>query len=54
VFGVLRQIQLSRELGLPYLYLGYWIADCRKMDYKRAYRPLEMYRDGRWKEENFG
>ena len=49
VFGVLEQIRLARELGLPYLYLGYWIADCRKMAYKRAYRPLEMLRQGRWR-----
>ena len=48
VFGVLQQIRLARELGLPYLYLGYWIADCRKMAYKRAYRPLEMLLQGRW------
>ncbi len=48
VYSVLTQIRLARELGLPYLYLGYWIADCRKMAYKRAYRPLEMLLDGRW------
>ncbi len=48
VYSVLMQIRLARELGLPYLYLGYWIADCRKMAYKRAYRPLEMLLDGRW------
>ncbi len=48
VYGVLEQIRLARELGLPYLYLGYWIADCRKMAYKRAYRPLEMLLRGRW------
>jgi arginyl-tRNA--protein-N-Asp/Glu arginylyltransferase len=48
VHGVLTQIRLAREMGLPYLYLGYWIADCRKMAYKQAYRPLEALREGRW------
>lgn len=48
VYSVLEQIRLARDLGLPYLYLGYWIADCRKMAYKRAYRPLEMLMQGRW------
>lgn len=48
VYGVLSEIALTRELGLPYLYLGYWIAQCRKMSYKRAYQPLEVLRDGRW------
>ncbi|HNQ03030.1 MAG TPA: arginyltransferase [Thiobacillaceae bacterium] len=48
VYGVLSQIRLARELGLPYLYLGYWIADCRKMAYKQAYRPLEAWLGGHW------
>jgi arginine-tRNA-protein transferase len=48
VHGVLSQVRLAREMGLTYLYLGYWIADCRKMAYKQAYRPLEALRDGRW------
>ena len=48
VFGVLTQIRLAREMGLPYLYLGYWIRDCRKMAYKRDYRPLEALADGQW------
>lgn len=48
VYGVLNEIALARELALPYLYLGYWIAQCRKMSYKRDYQPLELLRDGRW------
>jgi arginine-tRNA-protein transferase len=54
VFGVLEQLRLARELNLPYLYLGYWIADCRKMAYKRAYQPLEMLLQGRWQEDAHG
>lgn len=49
VFNVLWQVRLARQLGLPYLYLGYWIAGCRKMAYKSVYRPLQgLQRDGRW------
>ncbi len=48
VYGVLSQIRLARDMDLPYLYLGYWIADCRKMAYKQAYRPLEARVDGHW------
>jgi len=47
-FGVLSQIGLAREIGLPYVYLGYWIEECSKMAYKRGYRPLEGLVGGRW------
>lgn len=46
--GVLTQIRLAREIGLPYVYLGYWIEACNKMAYKRTYSPLEGLIDGRW------
>jgi arginine-tRNA-protein transferase len=49
VLGVLNQIRLTREIGLPYLYLGYWIEDCGKMAYKHDYQPLEAFVDGRWR-----
>jgi len=47
-YAILWQIAHCRHWGLPYLYLGYWIADCRKMAYKADYRPLEALRGGRW------
>ena len=45
---ILRQIELTRACGLPYLYLGYWIETSAKMAYKGRFRPLEALRDGRW------
>ncbi|MBD3656313.1 arginyltransferase [Marinobacter sp.] len=47
-FAVLWQIREAQQRGLPYLYLGYWIRDCRKMNYKTRFRPIEALRDGQW------
>jgi arginine-tRNA-protein transferase len=48
--GVLRQIKLCLANERPYLYLGYWIRECRKMSYKARFRPLEGLIDGTWRE----
>lgn len=46
--AVLWEIETARQLGCQWLYLGYWIEECRKMRYKDQYRPCEVYRDGSW------
>ena len=46
--GILKLIELARQLNLPYVYLGYWIKDCDKMAYKGLYRPLECFVNGSW------
>ncbi|RIY03563.1 arginyltransferase [Aureimonas flava] len=38
---ILDHIRRTRELGLPYLYLGYWVEGSRKMQYKIRFQPQE-------------
>ncbi len=47
-YNILWQIELCRQLDLPYLYLGYWIAQSRKMAYKISFQPMEGLVEGRW------
>lgn len=46
--AVLWQIEIVKQLGLGYLYLGYWVKGCQKMDYKTRFKPMERLVDNRW------
>ena len=48
IFSILYQLQICHTLSLPYLFLGYWIKDCPKMQYKSNFQPIEMLIDGKW------
>jgi len=50
VFAILKQVEECRRRGLPYLYLGFWIAESPKMRYKIDYQPLQLLVGGRWRE----
>jgi arginine-tRNA-protein transferase len=48
-YNILWQIEQCQRASLPYLYLGYWIRDSRKMSYKAHFRPIEGFIDGAWR-----
>ena len=47
-FMILEHINYARQLGLPYLYLGYWITGSRKMSYKMRFTPQELLGPNGW------
>ncbi len=47
-YSVLWQIQQAKELGLPYVYLGYWISQSPKMNYKAQFHPHQLLIEGQW------
>ncbi len=46
--SILNLIELSSQLALDYVYLGYWIKECQKMSYKGEYRPIQCFVQDRW------
>lgn len=47
---ILDHIDIAREAGLPYVYLGYWVPGSRKMGYKATFSALEIYKGGQWQD----
>lgn len=45
---ILDHIEIAREAGLPYVYLGYWVPGSPKMGYKANFSGLEVYKNGQW------
>jgi leucyl-tRNA---protein transferase len=47
--AILWLIERARQLDLPYVYLGYWVPESRKMAYKSRFRPSEVLMSGTWR-----
>lgn len=47
-YAILSQIDYLRTNNLKYLYLGYWVNDCDKMNYKTSFRPCEGFKNQQW------
>lgn len=48
VFAILWQIEHANQQGKKYIYPGFWIKNCRKMNYKTRYQPIEGLMQGKW------
>jgi arginine-tRNA-protein transferase len=45
---VLRLLETAQREGLDYVYLGYWVAESRKMAYKTRFQPIEGFGPRGW------
>jgi arginine-tRNA-protein transferase len=48
-FIILWHVEHARRIGLPFVYLGYWIGESRKMAYKARFAPLERLDGPFWR-----
>jgi leucyl-tRNA---protein transferase len=48
-FMILDHIMRARRMGLNYVYLGYWVRNSRKMDYKGRFLPQERLMPDGWR-----
>jgi len=48
-YMILDHIQIAKDAGLPYIYLGYWVPQSPKMGYKAGFSGLEVFSKGQWR-----
>ena len=48
IFAILDHVRQAAIVGLPFVYLGYWVQGSPKMDYKANFRPMEVLRPLGW------
>ncbi|WP_292082600.1 MULTISPECIES: arginyltransferase [unclassified Brevundimonas] len=47
-FAIMDHLRQAAMVGLPFVYLGYWVQGSPKMDYKAKFRPMEALRPQGW------
>lgn len=53
-YAILQLIETAKTLDKKWVYLGYYIGNCKKMKYKSQYRPLQAFVAGRWRHYDYG
>lgn len=48
-YAILKQLEYVRDMGLDWLYLGYWIDGCKKMSYKTQFKPIFGFINKEWR-----
>ena len=47
-YAVLWLIETAKKENKPWVYLGYWIESCKKMQYKTRFQLIEGFQGGEW------
>ncbi|MBB4122144.1 arginyltransferase [Martelella radicis] len=47
-YMIIDHVARAQHLGLPYVYLGYWVKGSQKMDYKKRFQPQEHLTGKGW------
>jgi len=49
-YAVLQQLTLAKKHSIEFLYLGYYIKNCQKMNYKNQFNPHQRFINQHWKD----
>lgn len=49
-YAIMHQMEEAKNLGLDFVYLGYWISECQKMSYKTNFKPIQGLINGTWQQ----
>tara|TARA_Y100000589_G_C26629531_1_gene417475 strand:- start:186 stop:527 length:342 start_codon:yes stop_codon:yes gene_type:complete len=48
IYLILKSIEQVRRMHKQYLYLGYWVKESKKMNYKKSFNSIQLFIEGNW------